>query len=234
MSQRSLIILVVVLMGAAFSTSAATITYTIVPNDPNTGLTGTNRFGLYARVDGGCAGLGTYQVQLNPSAYVTIANYSPLGTLKDSTGAFDENIGELYPDMVVGFSMYHSSVGGLIKGSQNPEGSRFVYGVGQTSGSLNDILFPGYDTIANPTQANWTQTPYGVLIARGTMVSTTPNTVTAWFPAQPSVVGNVFESNASIWMRSADGAVYRVVPEPATMSLLALGAMVRLRRRRAA
>lgn len=235
-SKRSLAVLAVALLAVTFSASAATITYTVVSNDTNTGLSGPNRFGVYAKLNGDCAGLAAFQIQFNPNAYLSVAGISPIGTLHDSTAAIDELTGELvHPDLVVGFKIYRNIVNGLLTASQDFTGyTRAIYGVGVRSDSLASALAPGYDTVTSATQASWVQTEYGVLVARGTMKSTTPATVAAWFVELPSQhsPGNYIRYEGSLDANPISAAFYQVVPEPASLSLLILGGAALLKRRR--
>lgn len=244
MSKRSLVVLALALLALTVSANAATIVYTVVPGDLTTGLSGTNRYGVYAKVVDG-AGLAGFEVVLNPAAFTTLSPYSPVAALRDTIGHEDPDSGEIVKnaDLAVGFDQYRSASGVAdIKGGQNPNNpNSTIFGVGVSSGTFSSLVVPGYDSVtgATPATGAWTQTQYGVLIARGTMNTATPvaATVAGWFgtAAQPAP-GNAYLVAGNAGSAAAfTGATYQVVPEPATMTLLGLGALgMFIRRRRAA
>jgi hypothetical protein len=161
-------------------------------------------FDLYASASlGDNAGIAFFNVDL--VNILTATQQSPKG-LDDSlfiTRGFDLGGGDLTGD------------GALWAGQNTASGDapdNLVYGIGQTAGS--------FGTLGTPRGVPW-DAP--VLIGSGTYsMDTNPE-----FGAE--VVGNVFTAEGGVDAEAADVVL---IPEPVTLSILALGGLVMLRRKR--
>ena len=162
-------------------------------------------FDLYASASlGDNAGIAFFNVDL--VNILTATQQSPKG-LDDSlfiVRGFDLGGGDLSGDGAMWAGQSTAS-------DDAPD--NLIYGIGQTAGT--------FGTLGSPRGIPW-DAP--VLIASGTY---SMNPASPWFGDE--VVGNVFTAEGEVDAAAADVIL---IPEPVTLSILALGGLALLRRRR--
>jgi hypothetical protein len=230
MFKKALLAAIAVFSFATVS-NAAVITYTLVINDGGTGVFSSGKYAVYADDSPDNNGIIGYGISI--TGVTTVSNVSPRTTFDDSTGT--------NPDVSVGFTLLRSgtSTAQPIGGTQDTVNgpTYIVQGLGQSSGTLATIP-QGWDTVFPPT----TSASYKshLLIATGTYTSGTPA-----FGAQMS--GTVLTSDSSgmvdlSTVTTASASIAPVTttllpqgsPEPASIGVLAMGALALLSRRRKA
>jgi len=132
-----------VMLSAGAVAQAATVTFSLSPNDDGSGTHAPGMFAVYADVSLDNGGLFAFGVDLqgNIDAFL---NMAPRGEFRDAPG------GALNPIKYLGFSagVTEDPVAGKISGLPDlAKGSNLipVYGFGQEDGDLNNFRPPGYN-----------------------------------------------------------------------------------------
>jgi hypothetical protein len=156
------------------------------------------------------AGIASFGITV--TGFDTIANVSPILYLKKTTVPKYKN---------VGFSLLRSEGTSPLSGSQDTIYQALAdmeFGIGQVAGDLYDKVVAPY-TIMDDELATYAQP---VLLATGTYTGTL---------GFGTVAVNVFVDDAHKTTMAAS-IVKEIIPEPATLALLALGGVVMAIRRR--
>jgi len=249
MSKFSKVLLAAVFATVAASTAAeaATITYTLQINDNNgAGVASApvgdvGKWSLYATVDADNAGIAAWGAKLTGAtspAGGTSTVRAPATSETDSNGINDPHgvgfTGNRVSDLVHAFSA-----------AQDATGTGYVVtGMGQTAGDITAVAHtPGYDGFGSISGKN----PYAakILLAQGSY------SVAAGQPAFDLTTDGLNNTKANLFvLGTTDGfhaantipaalvlrntVVLGAVPEPATLGVLALGALCLIARRKKA
>jgi hypothetical protein len=243
MNLKKIVLSGVAAIALAASANAATITYTLSLNDQN-GTPAAGRYSVYAEISGTVTGGGQSAGLASYDLFLTGVNVAGGTNINTATGnnfsptaQYQDQANGVNDPRNTGFNLFraasHVSAGAVeIKASQDTvSGAADVLdGIGITASSLAAQMPAGYDTIANvPSATTPTSWSAKILLAVGSFpVGSTP----AWSTAAPTI-GNVFVNTSTFGGNSESGTVVtQVVPEPASLGLLGVGAAGLLARRR--
>lgn len=228
----------VVIAGLASLSQAAVVTYTLSLNDNGKGVVTPGSYAIYASDSAG-DNFGLASILVDISGETTVTNRLPSATYSDSNG--DINGGNGIPS---GFTFARSGIsvtdfiGGGVDSSVTM--TYFVMGFGQTGGNLG-VIPPTLDTKSSVQPAASFAGTSGVywaplVVATGTFTDAPVwgggSTASIYTQDVSGIVTNgagatPSQQDATVVVRTVD-----LVPEPASLGVLALGGLALLARRR--
>jgi MYXO-CTERM domain-containing protein len=202
-----------------------TVTYILSINDNGSGQFAAGKYAVYVSdsTSDGNTGLASYNFALANTT--TLTNFSPAGKYDDGTGNSSDDS--------IGFTTLRSGNNtSPVTGSQDtidyPSGVILAYGMGQTAGNLANDEAPG----STGKDGGTTQAAYGapLEIAKGSFSGLAPS-----FTNTANDTANDFlnSSSASTEAATLDFSTNTLsTPEPGMLSVLGLGGLAMMRRRR--